>query len=229
MINGIPETKTETQVRAGANLVAYGRPGNWEIIKFTTSTLVSGTEYNLGGLLRGQYGTDWVMKFHQEGDFVVLLDAGDIHRMQMTTDNYSLTYRYLAITLSTAFDDRFGVDAYSNGTALKPHAPTHVKGIRQSNDDLVITWIPRGRYGFDWKNGVGQTVTDSQVFTVIILDNEISKRQITSAPGVNSVDYSADDQLIDFGVLFTDIDILVFAIDNVVGNGIKREATIISK
>lgn len=86
----------------GANTLAYGSPGRWEIIGAKTCTPVGGKDYVLSDLLLWRYGTEWAMSGHVVGDTVVLLDATGLQWLAMDSSAISQTRLYRAIRLAFA-------------------------------------------------------------------------------------------------------------------------------
>lgn len=86
----------------GANTLAYGSPGRWEIIGAKTCTPFGGKDYVLSDLLLWRYGTEWAMSGHVVGDTVVLLDATGLQWLAMDSSAISQTRLYRAIRLAFA-------------------------------------------------------------------------------------------------------------------------------
>lgn len=224
--NGIPETKTEEQVRNGANVIAYGRPGNWEIIKFITATLISGNKYALGGLLRGQFGTEWAMSMHQAGDSVVMINKGYIHRAVMSEYNYNLAQMFLPLTIGSPFTDKYKVGNTGNGVAMRPHAPSFIRATRNSSMDVNISWVPRGRYNFEWSNSLEPPNTDVDIFTVEIMNGLTVVRTLTSVAGNHSVIYTSAMQVTDWGANKNPVDVRIYQQGELITRGYDATASI---
>ena len=214
MENGILETRTEEQVRNNSNLLAYGRPGNWEIMKFLNSTLIDDDTFRISGLLRGQKGTQYTMGLHQEGDQVVVLAADSVYRMSMLPTNYFHRWRlYLPITIGMNFDEVFKMADQSRGIAVSPNAPNHIKSYRNAVGDITITWRPSLRFNDEWVEGYSPLPDDSDVFEVQIMwpDQHVFKRRILSVPGTHSVVYTAAQQIEDTFFTLPSVDVRIYA------------------
>ena len=224
--NGVPETKTETQVRNGANIAAYGSPGRWEIVKFIEAVSIGSGQYTLNGLLRGQFGTDWAMSEHKVGDFFIMMDESSIQRLVLNDTNYLNDVEYAPVSLGTEFTTGYKITEASTGEAKKPHAPDHVKADRDASGNLTITWIPRGRYNFEWSNGQAQEVTDTDIFKVEIMNGATVVRTITSTVAIHNVSYTAAEQVTDFGSTQDPLTVQIHQLGDLITTGHKREATI---
>ena len=225
MINGVPETKTEDQVRRGANLMAYGRNGAWEILKYQEVTSIGDDKYEFTGLLRGQYGTDWTMD-HNPADIVVLIDRETTRRFSMTNDNYENAVSFLPLTLGRQFNKSQRVSFSSSAMAKLPHAPKHVKGNRDASSNLTISWIPRVRYGYEWANRVGSDITDVDVFEVDVMNGTTVLRTITSVSATHNVSYTASQQTTDFGSAQSSVTVRVYQQGNLLARGTYEQVTI---
>jgi len=224
--NGVPETKTETQVRNGANMAVYGSAGRWEIIKFITATSIGSGNYVLNGILRGQYGTDWAMDTHEGGDLFIMIDESSANRLSMSDTHYLNDVEYVPVTIGSDFTTGYKVIEASTGEAKKPHSPTHVKGYRDASGNLTITWIPRGRHSFEWSNGQAQTVTDTDVFNIEIMNGATVVRTITSTVAIHAVSYTAAEQVTDFGTAQSSLTVNIHQLGDLITTGHKRETTI---
>ena len=226
MISGVPETKTEDQVRRGMNVAAYGRNGAWEIIKFQQVTSIGNDQYELDGLLRGQFGTDWAMNRHNEGDIIVMLDRSTIRRAIMSPQDFENSVSYLPLSLDRPFNTAQQVSAVSAGVAKIPHAVKHVKGYRDAAGELVIEWIPRARFGHEWSNLITTELTDKDVFEIDVLNGSTVVRTITSVAGTHNVTYTAAQQTTDFGSTQATVDVKIYQQGNLITLGTFEEVTI---
>ena len=86
---------TDANVLAGANALAIGRPGRWELVQPGVVTQVSEGVDDLSHFLRGRRGTNVHMDGHEVGDYVVILDEGTTVRevLQMAQAGDTRYYR----------------------------------------------------------------------------------------------------------------------------------------
>ena len=110
MANGELTSADQILVLGGANVAAVeNADGEWEVIQFTTATLVSPGVYDLSGLLRGQSGTEAAMRDPvAAGARFVLLDAA-VRQVDMTQADVGL-----------AFNWKYGPAPYDIGNAVLP-------------------------------------------------------------------------------------------------------------
>ena len=195
------ETRTEEQVRANANMLAYGRHGNWEIIKFLNSELVDDDTYKLTGLLRGYKGTQWAMENHQEADEVILLELDSLYRMAMDNSNGFRRWGFIPVTLGTAYDPTNIAIGKTTGACITTNAVNHIQGHRNAAGDLTITWRPSARFNLEWIDGYGTTPHDNDTFLVYIKDsiNYANVRLLRADQiGQHSIVYTIADQIEDW-------------------------------
>ncbi|WP_316014553.1 glycoside hydrolase/phage tail family protein [Roseobacter sp. HKCCA0434] len=155
--HGQLESRTRDAVLDGANAAALrdGETGEWEIIQYTRADLVAPGRYRLGGILRGQAGTEFVIPpVWPEGTRFVALDGASV-QIDLAQSARGLD-RYLRIgPASRSHDDasyRTRVEAFE-GVGLRPYAPVHLKA-RRVGGDLDVSWVRRTRLDGDlWTAG----------------------------------------------------------------------------
>lgn len=139
--SGIPVTVTEDDVLEDSlNFAMLGG----EIIAFRTATQIDGNAYRLSHLLRGRRDTRAGMSDHAIGETFVLLNSA-VGNFEANFADIGAT-RYMRVVpaggLVTDFDS---VSAELSGSRLRPFAPVHVKGTRDGDQNLTITWVARSR------------------------------------------------------------------------------------
>ena len=188
MANGELVSADPILVLGGANVAAVkNADGEWEVIQFTTATLVSPGVYDLSCLLRGQSGTEGAMRDPvAAGARFVLLDAA-VRQVDMAHADVGL-----------AFNWKYGPAPYDighasyqtetpvfNGIGLRPLSPVHATG-EQIVGGLQIAWVRRTRLGGDsWEQPDVPLGEDAERYEVDILDGGNVVRTLTStAPSV---------------------------------------------
>ena len=142
----VPASATDEELANGANLVAVGSGNAWEVLQFKTAALVSGYRYTLTGLLRGLYGTEWMMGAHVAGERIVLLTGRPgLQAISVPVDRIGQSLIFLA-----AEGERTGADQALTpaGRSLKPLAAAGVRGVRSPALDLNIAWARSDRREF---------------------------------------------------------------------------------
>lgn len=219
----------EILVLGGSNIAAVqNSSGDWEVIQFTTATLVSGLTYDLSVLLRGQYGTEAAMADPvASGARFVLLDAAVI-QVDMTADDVGLAFNWkygpspydignsaYASNLAYSFD----------GVGLRPLSPVHVAGEFDGSNDLDITWIRRTRVSGDAWNQIEVPLgEDSEAYEVDIMNGASVVRTIEAT--AETCTYTSAQQTTDWGSVQSSYTVRVYQISASYGRGQYREATV---
>jgi hypothetical protein len=220
---GVPEPG----VLNGANVAAIGTAETgYEIVQFTTATLIAADTYRLEGLLRGQAGTEDRAAGHAAGATFLLLDGAVVPL------NVSEPESWLALTLrcgkaGSVYDPDTFTDAPSivARRGLACYAPVHISGARGESGDVAIAWIRRTRVGGDpWEPAEVPLGEASEAYRVEILDGaEVIRTIETTAPLAT---YAAADQTGDFGGLPDAIAVRIAQVSASEGPGITAETTI---
>lgn len=222
------ESRSETAVLNGANRAALrGADGVWEVLQYATATLVGPGRWRLGGLLRGQFGTeDAIGDPTPEGAAFVALDSRvGVSRVEEDRRGLDLTWRAGPATRPhddatyVARTERFGA------RGLAPLAPVALKARRNaSSGDVAISWIRRTRIGgddFDAREvRLGE---EREAYEVEILSGGVAVRVI-EADGPAAV-YAAADQAADFGAPPTTLAVAIRQLSATVGPGLPAHAT----
>jgi hypothetical protein len=133
------------------NLLAIVNPSTnaVEYIQFQTAVAGSSvapfvTQYTVSTFLRGRFGSDGNVSTHTAADDVVLMDSTIKPRRMSATDiGRSVTFKF--VTSGQAVDDAGIVTQTLRGTSLRPLAPVNIRGIRDSEGNLLIQWTRRSR------------------------------------------------------------------------------------
>ncbi len=151
--SGSLQSRSEADVLNGANAAAlrFGSAGDWEVIQFQTAELVAPQEYLLGGLLRGQAGTDGVMPdLWPVGTDFVLLD-GAVGQLHLPASARGLERHYRIGPATRPYDDPSYVhyiEAFA-GVGLRPYRPTHFAARRRADGGIALAWTRRTRVDGD--------------------------------------------------------------------------------
>lgn len=230
MTQGSLYSVTQAAMFSGSNMFAYGADGRWEIISIQVCTLVSGTSYTLKDMLRGQYGTEWAMGLHVNGDTLVLLDTIDTALIAMGAGMIGLTFLYRGITayqdISTDSDRSFAYGAVN----LKPLSPISLTGsIDPSTFDWTLSFIPRTRENAAWRDYVDAPIGESSQSYQIDVFSSVAyttlKRTLSSS-SATAIAYSSADQVTDFGSNQSTLYLKVYQLSSVVGRGYPLTVTI---
>jgi hypothetical protein len=218
---------TTLQLLAGANVAALQTPGGeWEVIQFTTATLVAAQTYRLSGLLRGQAGTEGAMQPLLAAGAPFVLLSSSVTGLALTASQIGLPLQWrigpAARDLGSANYVQV-TNAYV-GLGARPLSPVHVRGTR-NNGDLSLSWIRRTRRGGDnWSGPDVPLAEDSERYEIDILDGATVKRTLSAS--TPRVTYSAAMQVTDFGVAQATVSIRIYQLSATWGRGVAASATI---
>jgi hypothetical protein len=187
-----------------------------EIIQFKTAQQIGPKTYRISGFLRGRRGSS--TKNHEKGERFVLLNIASLTKIPLNISEIGVPYVYKAVTIGRTQDTAVPVYFTAQGNTLKPLSPVKLSAGRDSAGNIKINWFRRGRIGGWWRDYVDVPIGEStEQYLVKIFDNGNVVRQITTA--TNSADYSAAQQVIDFGGTQSQIEVEVSQVNDLVGSG----------
>lgn len=212
---------SELSVLNGANVLAVETSAGWELIQFTTATLVGTDEYELTGLLRGQNGTEYAMVNSLAAGATVVFATAAWGALNMRQDEIGVqkSFRFGPVNVPVSdarYDD---VDYTPTGRSMMPFSPVHLKQ-RLSGSDLILSWIRRSRLNADSWDGTVPLNEDTEKYQVDILNGSTVERTI-QVDAATEVTYTAAQQTADFGSTQTSVDFRVYQMSAVVGRGEK--------
>jgi len=215
------QSVTDIAVLNGANVCVIGE----EIIQFQTATLLDTNKYRLSNLLRGRLGTDWAVASHAAGErFVLLTNA--VARELMASSGWGIGKKFKPVTIGSTLGATTAQDFIYFAKALKPYAPVHIVGVRNSGGDLTINWKRRTRVGGDWRDGVDVPLSEeSERYEVEIMSGATLKRTITGLTSPTAT-YTAAQQVTDFGSVQSSVSVRVYQLSAAVGRGYAGIATL---
>ncbi|MBN2741051.1 MAG: glycoside hydrolase/phage tail family protein [Rhodobacteraceae bacterium] len=179
---GTLSNASEEAVLAGANVMAIGdgSSDNWEIFQFCDASPVEPDIYDLSLRLRGQLGSNGLMrKVWPEGSVVVLLTGG-VDQISLPSSLRNLARHYRIGSASRAYDDAsyvHTVQAFS-GIGLRPYSPCHLEA-EASASGWDIGWIRRTRIGGDDWSGYDVALGEaSERYLVRVLEGSQIRREL---------------------------------------------------
>ena len=150
---GTLASATDAQLWSGANLIAVGSTATgWELLQFKTATLVSGNNYTLTGLLRGQYATQRFMTTHAASETLVLLTdlTGTMHTwvdfVSAATEAVGISYLYRSKNPSQAVGTATAL--VTGKRTLDPYPVQIVTASRAADNEIALSWYRGDRYEF---------------------------------------------------------------------------------
>lgn len=217
---------TEEEAREGANLLAIGADERWELVSFTTAELIGPTRWRLTHLLRGRRATEHNVGGGLAGDTVILVSGDGIARVPLAVADIAKSFIYRAVTIGTSIATGIDSSFAGHGEALRPFSPVNIKGDRDEDGNLVVSWMRRDRLQLDYVPGeptlMSEQIEDYEV-DILTSTGEV-RRTISSS--VENIAYSVDQQITDFGSVQASIIVRIYQISVAVGRGHGTQASI---
>lgn len=211
---------TETALLNGANAALIGD----EIIQFQTAELIAAGQYKLTQLLRGRLGTEWAMATHSLGERFVLLDER-VLKDATARSLIGLPRDYRPVSLGATLGSVASISFTHGGVGLKPYAPVHISGSRDTGGNLTIEWLRRSRGETNWRDSVDAPLNEeSEAYEIEVMDGSDVVRTLTSA--TTTATYTAMQQSTDFGSPQSSITVRIYQISSAIGRGYAADATL---
>lgn len=217
---GTLASATQAALLNGANAALVGD----EVLQFSHAELVANGRYRLSGLLRGRLGTEWAMGSHEIGERFILLDNA------LLTDSdaaslIGLPRDYRAVSLGNTLGSANTIDFTHHAVGLRPYAPVHVKGQRDTSGNLMISWKRRSRTETGWRDSVETPLNEaSEHYEIEVMDGSNVVRTLTSF--VSSASYSAAEQIADFGAMQASVTVRISQLSAAIGRGYAAEVIV---
>nr|WP_237143354.1 hypothetical protein [Phyllobacterium zundukense] len=209
------------QMLNGVNSPLLGTPdGSWEVLQFLNAEETQSDQWRLTGLLRGQSGTEReAMQTRPKGmPFILLDEAVSPAGLKAQEAGLELTWR-IGASGEDFSDQFFSTTTRAGGLrALQPLEPVHLRSRTDSNGDIHIDWMRRGRIDADsWLAADIPVGEERETYRIEIRkDEKLLRFAEVDEP---SWIYKASDRLADLGNLDTEIDLSIAMISAAVGPG----------
>lgn len=198
-----PESLPISAVLAGGNAVAVETAMGWEIVQFRTAELVGADIWKLGGLLRGQQGTEEALAAGAvAGAIAVFLTLG-LERVASPLSERGLPLIWRAAPAGAPPGGAGTSEIAFEPTGLyeRPWSPAHLRSAAGGDGGFVLTWLPRSRTGGDrWDGEV--RLADPPRYRVTLLKAGGAVRSFETE--AEAVSYAGLDAAIDFPDGFDD-------------------------
>lgn len=224
------QSVTDLSVLNGQNSAIIGDNYNgWEIISFRDVDQNADSSFTLSCLIRGRRGTEYLVD--KPKSLFILLWRPGLLNVPVATDRIGETRYYRLVTNGMFFEDFTSKPFASNGAMIKPFSPVHIKGWRESNGDLKITWIRRTRGNDEgWiASGNVPMLEENEEYEVDIMDGETVVRTFETSGHKSDLDgiiYTDAQQVTDFGSSQSQVTVNIYQMSQVVGRGFPATATI---
>jgi len=195
------------------NIAAWGAPGRWEIVSFSTASQQAGGEWLISGLARGLLDTLQYADNHVAGDKFVILNSAYLRRVVFSVDTISDTRQIKAVTIGRTLDSTGSQDFVIGGGALEPWAP-HSLHASLSAGTWSLSWDRQDRIRTRawWQSAMSES-TESYEIDIL---NEADAVLDTKTASTTSYSYTQSEQETDNGGL--PIDLLRFRVAQVSTN-----------
>lgn len=217
---------TEAAVLNGANHLAVGVHGRWEIVGYRDASDNGDGTFDLTGLLRGRRGTEHATASHIARERVILLDSTTLRRLDLELAERGAERHYKPVTIGATLDATTPKAFTGDAEALKPFSPVLLAGARNTGGDLSLTWVRRTRLGGEWLDYADVPLNEeTEAYEVDILDAGAVVRTLTGLT-TPAASYTAAEQTTDLGAPSAAIDVQVYQLSARVGRGRPGVATL---
>lgn len=182
----------------GANAVAVGVHGRWELLQFRDAEQVGPTSWVLSRLLRGRRGTEHHIGTGQTGDSVVLVSGLGVVRLPLPVAEVGGDRVYRAVSIGATLATGTDVTFASTGEALRTFSPVHVTATDVDGDTL-IEWTRRDRLAVEFTDPLPLSEAAEAYEVDILADSSPATVLRTLTSSTPSVVYTAAQRLDDFG------------------------------
>ncbi|MGZ9101223.1 MAG: phage tail protein, partial [Brevundimonas sp.] len=192
-----PESRLDIAVLAGANAAAVETADGWEVVQFRTAELIGEDVWLLGGLLRGQQGTESAMAPGAAvGAVVVLLDVTPTRAESPRAERGLPLIWRAGPAGGPGGGPGFGDTAcVMTGAHDRPWSPAHLRAEARPDGGIHLRWVVRSRIDGDRWDGEPFSV-DPTRFRVKILSGTRALR--TFEVEATTALYPAADAAADF-------------------------------
>ncbi len=228
-LKGALASVTETQFLNDETLLAYGKPGRWEIIAFKDVVDNMDGTYTISYLMRGRKGTEQYTGTHANGDYFAFINDGTAKFISALITDLDQTLKHKAITTGRELDSSSVVNLIYSGVNLTPLSPVDAFGLRDDSDNLTGYFYRRSRVtgGYTSTELLGTDAPlgeATEAYEIDVLDGADVVRTISSTS--ETFAYSAADQTTDFGSAQSSIDVRIYQISAAVGRGYAGAFTV---
>lgn len=220
---GTPTSVTEAEINADPTLnqAVIGAEGRWEVVNFTTATLLGNGRWQISGFKRGRRGTEWAVSLHEKGDEFWL--AEDLKRDDYGLSEVGTDQLFKGQSLGRDLISALTLDIDLDGASLKPYAPASLTWSTDGTD-LTGTIIRRTRVGGAWTGGSTIPLSESsEEYEVDILSGASVVRTIT-VTGTNTFTYTSAQMSTDGNTASSPPDVNVYQMSDAVGRGFALAA-----
>jgi hypothetical protein len=168
-------SRSEIAVLNGANAALVETEAGWELIQYREAELVGEEAYRLGGLLRGQQGSEPAMAVGAEIDSRILFLTGAEARLNVADWERGLELEWRAWRESPDGPAVWAATQSHEAVAQRMWSPSRLSAQWLAGD-LGLSWIRRARKGGDaWGRGEPPHEV-AQAYRIRVLESEEVRR-----------------------------------------------------
>lgn len=221
------ESRDELLVLNGANAFWLGDADgqNGEIVQFATATLTAPNTYELSDLLRGRLGTEANVGTHGANEVFVLLNTSTMGRSDFGPADWNAERDYKPVSILNDQADVTAQQFTNTGVGLKPLSGVGVLGVRDTSNNLTVTWIRRSRLRAPGLgNGPVPLGEETESYEVDIYDGVDVVRTITAT--TPSIAYTAAEQAADGLTPGDPVTMRIYQMSGTAGRGFPAISTV---
>lgn len=216
---------SEDNILNGYNTALIGN----EIVQFQNATSLGSNRYRLDTFLRARFGTEMELNRHEIGDRFVILNASSktINRILKESSLLNTTRYYKNTTFKDTLQATAPISFINTGVSLRPLAVNNVQGLRTANT-LYVKFNKRVRGVVILQDFKDVYDPDGDYYEVEIYSNNTftTIKRIFQVQGSTEFQYSAADQISDFGVVQPTVYLKIFKTNKIIGRGLPTQATL---
>lgn len=219
MTQGALASATDQAVLAGGNWAVVGG----EIIGFATVTQLTDRTWRLSRLLRGLRCTGAAIATHAAGDRFIPVSRASTQFWSYPSGLVGGSRKVRAVPTGGAVGDYASRTFSLGGATLKQFSPCLLKAVRDSSNDLQISWVRRSRVGSKlFGPGDGPLLADREEY-VLEMYKGMALKATKSVVAATSYSYVEADRVTD-GFLTTDsVGVVAYQVGPIVGKGFPSE------
>jgi hypothetical protein len=224
--DGVSSSEVLAVLNGDNRIAVKSVAGSWEVIGFVRAEEIAAGQWRLTQLLRGLAGSEDAMIAGADvGADVVVLDAAVVP-LGLASEERGVAMNWLVEAAGSA-GGRAGPFPFAGGMrAEMPLSPVQVRGERQADGAVAVTWVRRGRVDADsWEAADIPLDEAEERYRLEIMNGDAVMRGAeVAAP---TYVYAAADQITDFGSLPTRLVLRIRQLGRAVPLGVAATAELI--
>jgi len=217
---GTLSSVTYDQALGFSNLCLLGN----ELLVFRTATLISAGRYQLTGLLRGLFGTEWACSGHARGERFVMIDDTTLFGVPETVTQVGVEQYYKAVSIGNTLEITPAQAFTYSAASKKPYAPVDARAFSVSSG-IDLHFVRRMRLDNLLREYASMPIgEDSEAYEIDILDSGTVVRTLTGTS--SPINYPSAAITTDFGSTPATLDVAIYQMSAHVGRGFALQTTL---